>query len=194
MNYLSHLFLAEDTEESKIGNLLGDFVKGRLNDDYNPGIIKGIKTHRMVDSFTDSNKVIRQTKKLISPGRGRYAGVLVDIFFDHFLTLKWNDYSDTDFNFFIDNTYQILLKYQDIYPLKAKKLIPRIVQKDWLRKYGDFDGLTLVFEKMSLRVKRENPLKGSEEELRENYSEIEENFNVFFPELIKYVEEIRPQI
>ena len=133
-------------------------------------------------------------RKLISPGRGRYAGILVDIFFDHFLTLKWNDYSDTDFNFFIDNTYQILLKYQDIYPLKAKKLIPRIVQKDWLRKYGDFDGLTLVFEKMSLRVKRENPLKGSEEELRENYSEIEENFNVFFPELIKYVEEIRPQI
>ncbi len=62
MNYLSHLFLAEDTEESKIGNLLGDFVKGWLNDDFTPEIIKGIKTHRKVDSFTDSHGIVKRTK------------------------------------------------------------------------------------------------------------------------------------
>ncbi len=194
MNYLSHLFLAEDSEESKIGNLLGDFVKGRLDDSYSPEIIKGITTHRKVDSFTDSHEIVRKTKKLISPGRNKYSGVLVDIFFDHFLTLKWDNYSDTDFNSFIEDTYKILLKYQDIYPLKGKALIPRIVQKDWLRKYGDYEGLSLVFDRMSQRVKRENPLKGSEVELRENYSEIEDNFNIFFPEVIRYVEEIRLQI
>ncbi len=194
MNYLSHLFLAEDTEESKIGNLLGDFVKGWLNDDFTPEIIKGIKTHRKVDSFTDSHEIVKQTKKLISPGRRKYSGVLVDIFFDHFLTLKWHDYSDADFDLFIESTYKILLKYQDIYPLKGKALIPRIVQKDWLRKYGDFEGLSLVFERMSVRVKRENPLAGSEDELRENYNEIEENFNIFFPEVITYVEKIRDEL
>ena len=92
MNYLSHLFLAEDTEESRIGNLLGDFVKGRLDDSFSPEIIKGIKTHRKVDSFTDSHYIIKQTKKLISPGRRKYSGVLVDIFFDHFLTNQWGKY------------------------------------------------------------------------------------------------------
>ena len=194
MNYLSHLFLAEDTEESRIGNLLGDFVKGRLDDSFSPEIIKGIKTHRKVDSFTDSHDIIKQTKKLISPGRRKYSGVLVDIFFDHFLTNQWGKYSKTDFNQFIDDTYKVLLKYENIYPLKGKVLIPRIVEKDWLRKYGDFEGLSLVFDRMSQRVKRENPLRGSEEELRQNYSEMEKNFNIFFPELIKYVEEIRPQL
>ena len=194
MNYLSHLFLAEDTEESRIGNLLGDFVKGRLDDSFSPEIIKGIKTHRKVDSFTDSHDIIKQTKKLISPGRRKYSGVLVDIFFDHFLTNQWGKYSKTDFNQFIDDTYKVLLKYENIYPLKCKVLIPRIVEKDWLRKYGDFDGLSLVFDRMSQRVKRENPLRGSEEELKQNYSEMEKNFNIFFPELIEYVEEIRPQL
>lgn len=194
MNYLSHLFLAEDTEESKIGNLLGDFVKGRLNDDFSPEILKGIKTHRKVDFFTDGHALVKKTKKLISPGRSKYSGVLVDIFFDHFLTLKWNDYSDSDFDVFIEDTYKTLLKYQHIYPLKGKALIPRIVQKDWLRKYGDFEGLSLVFERMSVRVKRENPLAGSEDELRENYYEIEENFNIFFPEVIAYVEKIRDEL
>jgi len=194
MNYLSHLFLAEDTDESKIGNLLGDFVKGRLNDDFSPEIIKGIKTHRKIDFFTDSHDTIKETKRLISPERRKYSGVLVDIFFDHFLTVQWERYSDKDFDLFIVDTYKILLKYQDIYPLKGKALIPRIVQKDWLRKYGDFDGLSLVFERMSERVKRKNPLKGSEQELRDNYSEIEKNFNIFFPEIIKFVEEIRDEL
>jgi len=194
MNYLSHLFLAEDTEESKIGNLLGDFVKGRLNDDFSPEITKGIKTHRKIDLFTDSNETVRQTKKLISPERRKYSGVLIDIFFDHFLTLQWQIYSDKDFDLFVEDTYKILLKYQDIYPFKGKALIPRIVQKDWLRKYGDFDGLSLVFERMSERVKRENPLRGSEQELRDNYSEIEKNFIIFFPELISFVNDIRNEL
>ena len=123
MNYLSHLFLAEDTEESKIGNLLGDFVKGRLNDDFSPEIINGIKTHRKIDLFTDSHETVRQTKKLISPERRKYSGVLIDIFFDHFLTLQWQIYSDKDFDLFIEDTYKILLKYQDIYPFKGKALI-----------------------------------------------------------------------
>ena len=112
MNYLSHLFLAGDNEESKIGNLLGDFVKGKLTDEYSPEIIKGIKAHRKIDKFTDSHDIVRQTRKLISNKRSRYSGVLIDIFFDHFLTVKWDLYSDSEFDNFIDNSYKILLKYQ----------------------------------------------------------------------------------
>jgi len=194
MNYLTHLFLAEDTEESVIGNLLGDFVKGRLNDSYSPEIIKGIRTHRRVDYFTDTHEIVKKTKKLISDERSKYSGVLVDIFFDYFLTLNWDKFSDTDFDTFIEKSYKILLKYQDIYPKKGKILIPRIVQKDWLRKYGDYEGLSLVFDRLSERVKRDNPLRGSESELRGNYSEMEESFNLFFPELIRYVDEIRDEL
>ena len=191
MNYLSHLFLAENSEESMIGNLLGDFVKGKLRDDYPLEILKGIKTHRKVDSYTDKHPVVKNTRNLISVKRKKYSGVLTDIFFDHFLSIHWDSYSDTDYDQFIDNAYRIILKYRDIYPEQGKIMIPRIVEKDWLRKYRSIDGLKLVFEKMSLRVKRENPLNGSEEELIENYSAIEKNFEKFFPDLIRFVDEIR---
>ena len=193
MNYLTHLFLAEDTEESIIGNLLGDFVKGRLGDNYPPGILKGIRTHRKIDFYTDTHPVVKETRKIISDERKRYSGVLIDIFFDHYLSVYWSSYSDTDFEQFIDKAYEIILKYSDIYPENGKILIPRIVEKDWLRQYKSFEGLRLVFERMSLRVKRQNPLAGSEAELRSNYSEIENNFNMFFPELIKYAKELREE-
>ena len=191
MNYLSHLFLAESSEESIIGNLLGDFVKGRLMDNYSPEIIRGVKTHRKIDFYTDKHPVVKETRKLISNERRKYSGVLVDIFFDHFLSVYWDSYSDSDFDEFIEKSYEILLKYRDIYPEKGKILIPRIVEKDWLRKYKSLDGLKLVFEKMSLRISRENPLPGSEQELIDNYTDMESNFKKFFPDLIKFVEEIR---
>jgi len=194
MNYLSHLFLAEKTEESMIGNLLGDFVKGKLHDNYPEEIIRGIKTHRKVDSYTDKHPLVKLTRKLVSEKRRRYSGVLTDIFFDHFLSIHWSSYSDTDFDEFIENAYKVILKYSDIYPEDGKLLITKIVEKDWLRKYKSTDGLKLVFEKMSLRVKRENPLSGSEEELIENYSEIEKNFREFFPELVSYVKKLRDEL
>ena len=191
MNYLSHLFLSENSEESIVGNLLGDFVKGALTDNYPAGILKGIRTHRKVDFYTDKHPVVKETRRLISDERKRYSGVLIDIFFDHFLSIHWNNYSDTDYEDFIEGAYEVLLKYRDIYPEKGKILIPGIVEKDWLRKYKSLEGLKLVFEKMSMRVKKQNPLPGSEEELIGNYSAMEENFKIFFPELMKYVEEIR---
>ena len=194
MNFLSHLYLAEDSEESMIGNLLGDFVKGRLGDNYPNEILKGIKTHRKVDFYTETHQVVKEARNLISPDRRRYAGVLVDIFFDHFLTVHWDNYSDIKIDDFINKAYDVMLKYREIYPENGKVFIPRIVEMDWLRQYESFDGLKLVFERMSHRVKRENPLSGSEVELMSNYSTLGEKFDIFFPELIKYVEEIRLEL
>ena len=94
MNYLAHLYLAEDSDESLLGNLLGDFVKGRLEEQYSPEIIKGIKTHRKVDAYTDFNQNFLACKKLLRPDRRRFAGIIVDMSFDHFLAKNWADYSD----------------------------------------------------------------------------------------------------
>src|ERR1051325_10142199 len=93
MNYLAHLFLAEDDPESLLGNLLGDFVKGAKKDDYPDSIRRGIELHRKVDRFTDAHRVVRSSLSLISPARRRFAGVLVDIFYDHLLAKDWQIYS-----------------------------------------------------------------------------------------------------
>lgn len=194
MNYLAHVFLAEDDEESKLGNFLGDFVKGRLKDQYTPGIIKGIRTHRKVDLFTDSHKIIKETRKLISPLRRRWGGAIVDIFFDHFLTKHWNKFSVEDLDDFILSFYESLRMFNNSPQNNLDFNFEKLIQNDWMRKYENIDGLELVFSKLSNRVKTKNPLAGSEKELIDNYDNLEENFLNFFPQVIKYAESIKKSL
>ncbi|HEX9830315.1 MAG TPA: ACP phosphodiesterase [Thermodesulfobacteriota bacterium] len=191
MNYLAHLFLAEDSADSILGNFLGDFVKGPLEDGYRSEIIKGIITHRKVDSFTDSHERVLSSKKLISQGRRRFAGIIVDMSFDHFLARNWNDYSSLNLNVFIKKAYDLLERYKNILPQKLQSVIPRIIGEDWLGSYRNIDGIGAALNKISRRFKRENNLAGAVEELVSNYEVLEENFRVFFPELIVYVEDYR---
>ena len=194
MNYLAHLYLAEKTEESILGNFLGDFVKGRLNDQYSHEILKGIVTHRKIDAYTDSHERVKNCKNLISTKRRRWAGVITDILFDHYLSCNWSNYSEENLDEFIDYSYSVLLKNVDIVPDNAKKIIPSLIKNNWLEKYRTVDGISLVFDRMSKRVKVENTLKGSEEELVQNYDNLKENFEIFFPQLVDYVEEVRKYI
>lgn len=191
MNYLAHLFLAEDSADSILGNFMGDFVKGQLAGGYSSGIIRGIITHRKVDSFTDSHERVLSSKRLISPGRRRFAGIIVDVGFDHFLARNWSDYSSSELNVFIKKAYDLLERYRNILPEKLRTVIPRIIGEDWLGSYRNIDAVGVVLNKISKRLKRENNLAGAVEELVSNYEVLEENFRAFFPELIVYVENCR---
>ncbi|MGH7884663.1 MAG: ACP phosphodiesterase [Thermodesulfobacteriota bacterium] len=194
MNYLAHVFLAEDNEESKLGNFLGDFVKGRLTNQYSAGIIKGIKMHRKVDVFTDSHKIVKNSRKLISPKRRRWAGAIIDIFFDHFLTVHWDKYSELKLDDFVLNFYDTLKKFNISVKNDLDFNFEKLIANDWMRKYENIDGLELVFSKLSNRVKTINPLTGSEQELINNYKDFENNFLIFFPQLIEHVEKIRNEL
>lgn len=191
MNYLAHLYLAEDSEESIIGNFLGDFVKGKLTDQFSPEILKAIVTHRKVDAYTDSHERVKSCRNLISSGRRRYAGVIIDIFFDHFLSKNWKEYSEEEIDIFISRVYKVIENNKENVPQNVKGLIPKMIEDDWLGKYSDIRGLSTVFKGISKRIQRENPLPGAEEELEKNFNELENNFKIFFPQLIEYVGEVR---
>ena len=93
MNYLAHLFLSEDIPEGRIGNFLGDFVKTSPLDQYPLLMRRGIALHHKIDLYTDTHSVVHTSIKRITPDRRRYAGVLIDVFYDHFLAVHWSQYS-----------------------------------------------------------------------------------------------------
>lgn len=191
MNYLAHIRLAGDDPECLIGNLLGDFVKGRLSEDcYTPGIRRGIVMHRSIDAWTDSHEITRKCARLISPERRRWSRVILDIFYDHLLAVNWERYSDESLRDFLDRAYGIILGAEDIFPERAAARITTIIKDGWIEKYRSVSGLSVVFEGMSRRVRRENPLSGSERELVAHYDEINEHFNRFFPEIIEYAKRL----
>jgi len=188
MNYLAHLFLADDSAESMVGAMLGDFVKGSLRDRYSEGVRHGIELHRKVDSFTDSHEIVRQSKSRISPARRRFAGIIIDVFYDHFLAKNWSDYSSVSLDDFAKQAYSAMLANQQILPEGLQQTLPFMVEQNWLCSYKDFNVIDKVLKRMSQRIRRENSLDGAAEELLDNYREFESEFRTFFPDLIDYTD------
>ncbi|GJM15507.1 MAG: ACP phosphodiesterase [Thermodesulfobacteriota bacterium] len=194
MNYLAHLYLAEDSDESLLGNLLGDFVKGRLKEQYSPEIIKGIKTHRKVDLYTDSHPNFLACKKLLQPERRRFAGIIVDMSFDHFLAKNWSDYSELELHDFTNRVYGVLLDHEPTLPQKLRDRLPYMIQDDWLGSYKNIDTVGLALNAISKRLSRfekAKPIKDGLDDIKANYEEFEENFIEFFPDLISFVNDYR---
>ena len=194
MNYLAHLYLAEDSDESLLGNLLGDFVKGRLREQYSPEIIKGIKTHRRVDLYTDTHPNFLACKKLLRADRRRFAGIIVDMSFDHFLAKNWSEYSDIELNEFTNRVYKILLSREQTLPEKLRQRLPYMVQDDWLGSYRNIDTIGLALNAISKRLSRfekAKPIKDGLDDIKANYEEFEKNFREFFPDLISFVNDYR---
>lgn len=194
MNYLAHLYLAEDTPESCIGNLLGDFVKGSLENHqfrYSQEILKGIKTHRQVDFFTDTHLVYRKSKQRLNKIHRHFSGVIIDIFYDHFLAKNWSFFASDSLELFSQNIYRILENNRLILPERMQRVLPVMKAENWLVLYRDFPGIELTFQRLSRRVKRENNLLLAIEDLEQNYVEIEADFLAFFPQAIDFVRQNR---
>ncbi|MGB3651819.1 MAG: ACP phosphodiesterase [Rivularia sp. (in: cyanobacteria)] len=186
MNYLAHLFLSDGTPESLIGNLLGDFVKGSIESIYSKEIIKGIYLHRKIDSYTDSHRIFRSSKRLIGIGRSRFSGIMIDVFYDRFLAQNWSNYSTISLNDFTNHVYKVLLENKSILPERLKSILPDMIAHDWLASYRKISTIDRAINGLSRRIKRENNLFGGVEELIFNYQQLQADFSAFFPELIDY--------
>jgi acyl carrier protein phosphodiesterase len=186
MNYLAHLFLSEPTPESLVGNLLGDFVKGPVKHLYTEEIRKGIDLHRKVDIYTDSHDVVRSSKSLIDPDRSRFAGIIIDIFYDHFLAKNWREYSNVPLSEFTNYVYRVLEANREILPDSLQRILPHLILEDWLTSYREVSGIDRTLKRMSARIKRENNVGEAIEDLEANYQQFESNFRTFFPDLIDY--------
>src|SRR5207244_354964 len=116
MNYLAHLFVAEQTAESLIGNLAGDFVKGALGDRFPPAIAEGIRQHRRVDAFTDAHPAVAAFRRVLIPDHGHYARVISDMFFDHFLAADFERWGGEALESFLWRVYGLIDQHVDQLP------------------------------------------------------------------------------
>ena len=192
MNFLAHLYLADDTPESIMGNLMGDFLKGVDVEAYPQAVRAGIRMHQRVDSFTDAHPVVARSKRRMPPPYRRYAGVLVDVFYDHFLAVGWGDYSpETSLDCFAQRAYGVLTENRDSLPPRLRRMVPFMVEQDWLSGYRTIEGIDRVLGGLSRRLKRENPLPTAISQLEEHYGPLRSDFAEFFPELIAYADRLR---
>ncbi len=183
MNYLAHLLLGADTAPALLGSLLGDFVKGPLAAYQGPEEERAsIALHRRIDSFADMQPDFRASRARVGPARRRVAGIMVDLFYDHFLALHWADYAQEDLGSFTGRVYRTLQTEAWRLPERLQRLVPYLVREDWLGSYRDPDQVSLALEGIGRRLSGPNLLRGGAEELLAHYSLFEADFRRFFPQ------------
>lgn len=191
MNWLAHLFLSQPNGEHRLGNLLGDLVKGNRRQELSDRFSDGIKCHLLIDSFTDRHLIVRRSKRRISSQHRRYSGVLIDVFYDHLLARNWHIYSQVCLASFTEDVYNSFLEYWEEIPLFPRMIILRMIQEDWLGSYYNIAGIeaTLSRIKGRLAAKYRNSFMVNYflTELTDNYVELEKDFKEFFPIIISYL-------
>jgi acyl carrier protein phosphodiesterase len=186
MNFLAHLYLSDGSDEGLLGSLMGDFVKGPLGERYSPGITRGIVLHRRIDSFTDSHPVVLRSKARMSAERRRFAGIMVDMFYDHFLARYWDEFSGENLDRFARRAYAVLLREEALLPERLRTMAPFMAKGDWLGSYAGVEAIHTALDRMGRRLKGENRLLGSAAELERHYDALESDFREFLPEVRRY--------
>lgn len=194
MNFLAHIYLSGIDEEMIIGNFIADGIKGKQYLKFPPGIQKGILLHRAIDTFTDSHPIVRQSTKRLHQNYGHYSGIIVDILYDHFLAKNWDQYATVPLTTFVENFYTLLHKHYDILPERIRKMMPHMISDNWLLSYATISGIGKILFQMNYRTKNKSKMNFAVEELELYYDDFENEFTLFFAELIHFSNTKRQEI
>jgi acyl carrier protein phosphodiesterase len=190
VNFLAHIYLSGNDEKLAVGNFIADFVKGQAAlATYEPAIVKGIELHRAIDYFTDNHAIVKISKARLSGKYRHYSGVIVDMFYDHFLALDWDHYHAINLRDFSRSIYLILNSHHSILPTRAAHMLPYMEKHDWLVSYGTVEGIHRALSGMAKRTPYESKMDEAVTDLSANYELFHQEFSEFFPELEKHCHE-----
>lgn len=188
MNFLAHAQLSGDDNELMIGNFIADSVKGKKYKDYIEGIANGILLHRKIDSFTDKHELVRKSMSLIRAEYGKFSGIIIDIYYDHFLAKNWDKYSNEELNGYTKKVYSLLKRNFFILPARSQRILPFMISQNWLGGYAHTDELKKVFYGMDRRTSYISGMRNAVDQLIEHYDDLYKHFSDFYPQLQSYVE------
>lgn len=194
MNFLAHAHLSGENKDLLVGNLIADAVKGNPVSLFPEMIVQGILLHRQIDTFTDAHPSVRNSKSTIREEAGKYSGVVVDIFYDHFLARNWDDFSSIPLAQFTVSTYRTLGNHFDLLPARSKRMLPYMIAQNWLNSYANLKDLKRIFYGMDRRTKLRSGMSRAVEILEAHYNSLQRDFEDFYPEMIAFAQNIRQQL
>jgi acyl carrier protein phosphodiesterase len=186
MNFLAHLYLSGNNTQIMLGNFFADHVRGNKFTHFSEEIQQGILLHRKIDTYTDTHEIVRKSKRRLHERYGHYDGVIIDIFYDHFLAKNWENFSQIPLDIYANSVYRLLLENKEILPQKTQDLLPYMIEYNWLYNYQFTDGIQQVLNGMNRRTKGKSQMHLATEDLQLLNKELEEDFFAFFDELLAY--------
>ncbi len=187
MNFLSHLFLSGESEGLLIGNFIADSVKGSTFNQFSPEIQKGILLHRKIDTYTDSHPIVEISKERLRGKYKKYASVIIDIYYDHYLASNWTSYSNESLDEYSKKIYFLINQHKHSFPLKSQLFTKYMLEHNILIGYAHLEGIERVLQGMARRASFVSNMEFAIHDLREHYLLFENEFKLFFPQLQQFV-------
>ncbi len=177
MNYLAHLYLADPDPEHRLGNLIGDWIKGPLEGrNLPPRVLAGIRRHRMVDSYSDTHPVMTRARSRFPGRHRRVAGIALDVLWDHFLVRHWPRQRYGPLETFLGDCYADLWSVRHLWPDHAAPQVERIIREDWISGYHDLRLVGNALARIGRRLSRDPGLYDIIDCVDANYTELERDF------------------
>ncbi|MFT6868920.1 ACP phosphodiesterase [Polaribacter sp.] len=198
MNFLAHLYLSQNQTNIMIGNFIADHIRGNNYESFSKEIQQGIFLHREIDTFTDAHKVVRKSKRRLHKRYRHYDGVIIDIFYDYFLAKNWANYSAIPLDVYSDAVNKLFTEIKLELPVKSQNFIKYMIEYNILFNYQYKEGIAKVLNGMNSRTKGKSQMNLAIEDLHDLENELEEDFTLFFEDLIVHtnqkLKEIKPTI
>lgn len=164
MNFLAHALLAGDDPALIVGGVAGDWIKGSLPGALPSDLARGVALHRAIDSYAESHPAFCRSRARVSAARRRYAGVLVDVFYDHLLASNWNALHHLPLEAYCASVYGMIRARLTDLPASSRAPLLLMASEDWLSSYTEIAGIADVLARMSRRARQPNPLARGEQE------------------------------
>ena len=176
MNYLAHLYLSGANDQLKIGNFIADHVKGSVIENYSGDVLAGIHFHRLIDAFTDQHPIVSISNARLRPDFRKYAPVISDVFFDHFLARHWTAYHHLPLEEFAQNSYALMRSNEQLLPARALHMLNYMESQNWLVHYASIEGIEKALTGLSKRTRFISNMDKAHLFLQEHYHDFENDF------------------
>jgi acyl carrier protein phosphodiesterase len=193
MNWLAHILLSEPNVENRLGNLLGDLVKGKNLDGLDRALRRGVDRHYAIDKFTDSHATVKISKRRIDKEYSKFSGILIDVFYDYLLVKNWQLYSSTTFCDFTAEIYDSFKNYPGDLPQSTRQIIEQMIEGEWLNSYQQLAGVEYALKRIDARITARMgdriKLVNAMPILERECLNLDRDFNSFFPHLQHHIQD-----
>ena len=186
MNFLAHAVLAGDEPALIVGGVVGDWIKGPLPGALPPDLARGVALHRAIDSHAETHPAFQRSRNRVAADRRRYAGVLVDIFYDHLLARDWAQLQPIPLDRFCSDVYRHIDARLTDLPEQSRPAMRLMTGEDWLSSYANQDGIADVLQRMARRARQPNPLPGGEQAFIADAAGFAEDFAEWYADALRF--------
>lgn len=190
MNFLAHTLFADSDELIVVGQYCGDFVRGGNLDQFPDGIREGIRRHRRIDSYTDSHPANLRARNYFEKPLRRFAGIITDVVYDHYLARNWSLYSDVPLASHAAFVYTALKNHRELMPPDLQRFSDVVVENRVLESYLEFEAVEFALQRISRRSPRFSALAAAGETTLSLDEPLATCFSEFMPDLIEYLDDV----